>query len=73
MMTHTCNSRAQEVEARGLQVQGQPWLHSETLSQKNKRKEKSQMNISSQIESSQGMKKHLPRKDVEMVGEYMKR
>jgi hypothetical protein len=33
-MVHACNPSTQEVEAGGLRVQGQPELHSETLSQK---------------------------------------
>lgn len=29
MVTHTCNSSTQEVEAAGSGIQGHPWLHSE--------------------------------------------
>jgi hypothetical protein len=32
-----CNPSTQEVEAGGLQVGGQPWLHSENLFQKKKK------------------------------------
>jgi hypothetical protein len=35
MVTNACNSSTQEAKAGGLRVQGQPGLHSETLSQKN--------------------------------------
>jgi hypothetical protein len=34
MVVHTFNPSYQEAEARGSQVQGQPELHSKTLSQK---------------------------------------
>jgi hypothetical protein len=34
MVSHTCNLSIWEAEAGRLQVEGQPWLHSETLSQK---------------------------------------
>jgi hypothetical protein len=34
MVVHTCNSSTIKAEAGALQVQGQPGLHSETLSQK---------------------------------------
>jgi hypothetical protein len=36
MVKHTCNSSTQKAEAGGSQVQSQPGLHSETLSQSNK-------------------------------------
>jgi hypothetical protein len=39
-VVHVCNPNTQEAEARGSQVQGQPELLSETLSQKNKTKKK---------------------------------
>jgi hypothetical protein len=35
MVVHSCNPSTWEAEAGGLRVQGQPWLHNETLSQKN--------------------------------------
>jgi hypothetical protein len=33
---HTCNPSTWEAETGGFRVQGQPWLHSKTLSQKKK-------------------------------------
>jgi hypothetical protein len=39
MMEHTCNSSIQETEAGGSPVEGQPGLHSKTLSPKEKEKE----------------------------------
>jgi hypothetical protein len=40
LLVYTCNSSTWEAETGGLQIQGQPGLHSESLSQKKKRKEK---------------------------------
>jgi hypothetical protein len=37
MVVHACNPSTQETEAEGLEMQGQPRLHSETLSQKKKK------------------------------------
>jgi hypothetical protein len=38
VMAHSCNPSTQEAEARGSQVGDQPGLHSETLSQKKKKR-----------------------------------
>jgi hypothetical protein len=38
VLMHTCNPSTQEMEAGGLQVWGQPGLHSETLPQKHNEK-----------------------------------
>jgi hypothetical protein len=40
MMVYTYNPNTQEAEAEGSQVQGQPWLHSKTLSQKQNKTKK---------------------------------
>jgi hypothetical protein len=37
MVVHTCNPSAQEAEAGGSRVQGQPGLHSETCLKKKKK------------------------------------
>jgi hypothetical protein len=37
MVVHTCNLSAQEAEAGGSQIWGQPELHSKTLSKKKKK------------------------------------
>jgi hypothetical protein len=39
MVVHTCNLSAQEAEAGGSQIWGQPELHSKTLSKKKKENE----------------------------------
>jgi hypothetical protein len=38
VVAHACDPSTQEAEAGGSQVQIQPWLHSEILSQKSKHK-----------------------------------
>jgi hypothetical protein len=37
MVAHTCGPSTWEAETKGMLVQGQPGLHSETLSQKDQR------------------------------------
>jgi hypothetical protein len=40
LLVYTCNSSTWEAETGGLQIQGQPGLHSESLSQKKKKERK---------------------------------
>jgi inosine/xanthosine triphosphate pyrophosphatase family protein len=40
VVAHTCNLSTWEAETIGLQIQVQPGLHSETLSQKKKKRKK---------------------------------
>jgi hypothetical protein len=45
MVANTCNPSTGEAEAGGSQVQGQPGLHSKTLSQQNKTNKKKKLKV----------------------------
>jgi hypothetical protein len=54
MVVHICNTRqTHETEAGGLGVQGQPGLHSEPLSQKEKTKQNKASSVNISVYSAQ--------------------